>query len=268
MKLGLIGCGAIGRTIAGSLDGLDIELAVIFDIKREQAERLWAKLSRKPKIAGDFKDFLDERVDLVVEAASYEAVKDYSEEILDSADLMIMSTSAFAIYPGLYDLLREKALKHKRKIYLPSGAIVGLDGVKSAAGEIAEVVLTTTKNPCSIEQTEYLTKKGISLKDLQGRKVLFQGPAREGAGYFPRNLNVLSTLSYCGIGLQRTVVRLIADPGIRNNTHEMAVKGRFGEFTTKAINLPAKDNPKTSRLAGLSAVATLKRILEPFQIGT
>lgn len=267
MRVGLIGCGAIGSLIARALPGLGFQLRAVFDLDRQRARRLLAEATAA-EIADDIDEFLQRRVDLVVEAASHKAVRDYGERVLEVADLMIMSTAAFAVYPGLHRRLEERARELGRKIYLPSGAIVGLDGVKAAKGQIEEVVLTTTKSPASIEQTEYLTQKGIILDELRERTVLFSGPASEGAKLFPKNLNVLSTLALAGLGLERTEVRLVADPRAEHNTHELTVKGEFGEFTTRAVNLPSAENPRTSYLAALSAIAVLRRIKEPFQIGT
>jgi len=267
MKVGLIGCGAIGSLIARALPGLGIKLVVAFDIDKERARRLLAEPT-DTEIAGDIDEFLHKRVDLVVEAASAQAVRDYGERVIEVSDLMLMSTAAFAIYPELHRLLEERARKFRRRIYLPSGAIVGLDGVKAAQGLIEQVTLTTTKNPAAIEQVEYLTERGIILKDLRESEVLFSGPASEGAKLFPKNLNVLSTLALCGLGMEGTTVKLVADPQVDHNIHELTVKGEFGRFTTKTVNLPSEENPRTSQLAALSAIATLKKIKEPFQIGT
>jgi aspartate dehydrogenase len=60
----------------------------------------------------------------------------------------------------------------------------------------------------------------------------------------------------------------VVDPTIKRNIHEIRVKGKFGEFTARTENMPSPNNPKTSHLAALSAVATLKRITENLLIGT
>ena len=164
---------------------------------------------------------------------------------------------------------QKKAMKKKRKLYIPSGAVVGIDGVKAASiGKIEEVTLTTIKNPKSIAQTPFLKKKGIDLKKINRKTVLYEGYAKEAVRYFSTNINVAATLSYAGIGPRKTKVRLIADPKVKENIHEIRVKGNFGEIVTRAKNLPSPQNPKTSYLAVLSAIRTLKKILEPVQLGT
>ena len=269
LKVGLIGCGTIGNILAKAIDGWeDYELAVIFDIKMKAAKNLYERMNKKPKIAPNFNEFLKEEKKLVVEAAIYKAVKDYGKKILETSDLMVMSTAAFVIYPELYSQLGNIAKEKGRKIFLPSGAVVGIDGIKSARDKIEEVTLITTKNPKSIEQTKYLTDRGIHLKDIQEKTVIFEGSAKEAPRYFPKNLNVASTLSFSGIGFEKTRVILIADPNIKENKHEIIAKGLFGEFKTQAKNIPSHSNPKTSYLAAFSAIATLQKINDPFQIGT
>jgi aspartate dehydrogenase len=63
-------------------------------------------------------------------------------------------------------------------------------------------------------------------------------------------------------------VSLIVDPIIENNIHEINVKEDFGEFTFLTRNVASPTNPKTSLLAVYSAITTLKKITEGFQIGS
>jgi aspartate dehydrogenase len=50
--------------------------------------------------------------------------------------------------------------------------------------------------------------------------------------------------------------------------HEIVVRGEFGELRTVVENVPSRSNPRTSFLAALSAIATLKQVCEPLKIGT
>ena len=85
---------------------------------------------------------------------------------------------------------------------------------------------------------------------------------------FPKNINVSATLSLVGLGAKKTKVRIIAAPQMLVNVHEVYVQGDFGSFYTRTENFPSEQNPKTSHLAILSAVATLERILRNVKIGT
>jgi aspartate dehydrogenase len=111
-------------------------------------------------------------------------------------------------------------------------------------------------------------KHNISLKNLKEEKVLFEGNASEAVKGFPKNINVSATLSLVGLGAKKTRVRIIACPHMLVNVHEVYVQGDAGSFYTRTENFPSEQNPKTSRLAILSAVATLERILKNVKIGT
>ncbi|RLI96222.1 MAG: aspartate dehydrogenase [Candidatus Aenigmatarchaeota archaeon] len=271
MRIGLIGCGNIGTILATYIDKelFGIELVGLFDKNGKRAEELSRKLKRvKARVVDSLENLLSLNPKLVIEAASQEAVKDYATKILEKADLMIMSVGALETHE-LYSALLEKARERRRRVYIPSGAILGIDGIKAASlGKIYEVMLTTIKNPKSLEQTPYLTGKGIDLKQIKERTVLFEGCARDAIKYFPKNVNVAATLSYASIGSEKVKVRIIADPEVKNNIHEIYAKGDFGELYTRAKNVPSQANPKTSYLAALSAMQTLKQILEPVRIGT
>lgn len=256
MRIGMIGAGAIGTVIARHIASNDeLELAAVLDLD-EQALARMKRLDSNTVCITDFDDFLEQDVDLYIEAASQDAVREYGDRLLDKEDLMIMSIGALAD-DELKDRLYTTAKKSDRKVYLPSGAIAGVDAVKAASADaIYEAVLTTRKNPISLG------------RDDSEEVVVFEGSAREAAEKFPSNINVAATLGLAGIGMERTRVKIISDPGVDRNTHEIYVRGEFGELRTRTENMPSPDNPKTSYLAALSAVKTLKKIAEPFQVGT
>jgi len=248
----------------------DIALKSIYDIVSEHAEKLVSSLSKKPVIAKSADELLENKeIQIVIEAASQDAVRQYSVKALNKEkDLMIMSTGAL-MDDVLFQEISELAKSKRRKVYVPSGAIVGLDNVKSAAiGCIEEVTLTTRKPPLSFEGAPLIRNKKIDLSSLKEPLVLFEGPAREAVKLFPQNVNVSASLSLAGVGPDRTKVRVITDPGIEHITHEIYVKGDFGELRTKAINKPFPTNAKTSYIAALSAIATLKKISESIVVGT
>ena len=271
--VGLIGCGSIGTVIAKAIDGGkagELELVAVYDIVREHAERLVKSLSKKPVIAETSSDLIKRRdINLIVEAASQDAVREYAVKALrEGKDLMVMSTGAL-LDENLYQEVLNVAKRTGRKVYVPSGAVVGLDNVKSAAlEEIESVTLTTRKPPVSFEGAPFIKERGVDLTSIREPKVLYEGPAREAVKLFPRNVNVAASLSLAGVGADRTWVKIIADPNVKGITHEVRVKGAFGELMTKTVNRPFPDNPKTSYIAALSAIATLKKVSENIDIGT
>jgi aspartate dehydrogenase len=268
LKIGLVGCGVIGTEIARSIDRGEIsaELVAVCDQNPERAEDLIGGLKRRP-----IKASLEELVslsDVVVEAASQRAVPAIAMATLQKGkSLMIMSVGALADV-DLYRSLKSLAQERGCKIYIPSGAISGLDGLKSASsGQIRRVTLTTTKSPAGLEGAPYILEKKIDLGALKAPTLIFEGSAYEAVKAFPANVNVAATL--CLAAREGEVrVKVVVDPGIKVNMHEIVAEGDFGRITTKVENVPSPKNPRTSYLAALSAVATLRSIVEPVKIGT
>lgn len=271
-EVAIIGCGAIGGILARSIDGGnagETELVTLFDLERGRAEELANDLSSSPTVAGGIGDILeDEAVDLVVEAASQEAVSEYSTDILRSGkDLVVLSVGAFSD-EELLEEVRVEAENADSRVYLPSGAILGLDGIQAA--EIAgfeEAVLTTRKPPETLSATKFVRENNIDLSGLEESRVIFEGPASEAVEEFPGSVNVAALLSLAGAGFRKTKVRVVADPSLEQNVHEVRVEGEAGEFTTEARNFPSPENPKTSYLAALSAIRTLRNLTGSFWIG-
>ena len=258
IKISLLGCGNIGRFIANAIDKgvINCKLLKIFDENQKAIEDFNKGISFTVSVADNIEDLVRDS-DLVVEAASQEAVKEYATKILSSGkDLMIMSVGALAD-DTLFREMKRIAKEKNVRIYMPSGGVVGLDGVTAAKlVQIDTVEITTRKNPKIL---------GV---DVNEETVLYEGPALVGVRKFPKSVNVAATLSLAGIGLERTKLRVIADPKVDRNIHEIRVKGAFGEFKTITKNVPSPQNPKTSWLAALSAIATLKKICNVVQIGT
>lgn len=266
LKIGIIGCGAIGSELSKAISSRipQADLAAIADIDKEKARKLAQAFLPHPQVLP--LEELIARVDLVVECASSSASAAITEKTLSRGkDILVMSVGGLLGQENLFQLAREKNCR----IYLPSGALAGLDGVKSAAaGRIDSVTLTTRKPPAGLKGAPYLMKKGIDLGSLTKEKVIFQGTAEEAVEGFPRNINVAAALSLAGVGAAHTRVRIVADPAISRNVHEIEVEGEFGRLVSRTENLPSPSNPKTSFLAILSAIATLKAIVSPVKIGT
>jgi aspartate dehydrogenase len=249
----------------------DTNLVAICDLYENQVTPLKEALSlpnlfctTEPE---DLINHLD--VDFVVEAASQETVQAVAEKVLFAGKgLLIMSVGALRD-EGLTHRLERLAREKSVKVYLPSGAICGLDGVKAASvEEITRVEIATTKHPRGLEGAPYLVENKISLNDLTGPKTVYNGNAREAAKGFPKNVNVAVALSLAGIGVDRTIVTIIADPNATKTQHEVRVVGAFGELHTSIKNFVHPENPKTSYLAALAAIRTLRKITEPIQVGT
>ena len=92
------------------------------------------------------------------------------------------------------------------------------------------------------------------------------GRLREAALRFPENVNVAAALSLAGIGMDRTSVRVVADPAVSHNTHEIIAKGYFGEIRIVLQNIPGP-NPKTGRIVPLALIKALRNLTAPVVVG-
>ena len=269
IKIGVIGCGFIGSQICFAIDSgiVSAELFGISDFSNEKAETVLKQLQKAtPQIKTP--EELIKSCDLIVECASQEAVLKYALSAAENGvDMMVLSVGAFQD-ASFYSLLKEKAASHNSKIYIPSGAIAGTDGLKSAADAGLSSVSVTTRKPISgLIGSPYLIQNNINLQKIEVPTLVFEGSAADAVLAFPKNVNVCATISLCGLGFDKTTVRIIADPTISENIHELDVCGEFGHMKMIIENKPSPQNPKTSYLAALSAVSALKRITDPVQIG-
>ncbi len=269
IKIGVLGCGFIGTQICRAIDKgfVSAELFAVYDTSYEKAQQLSLSLeSQKPHFLTPSQMF--ENADLVVECASPDAAKSYVLDALkNDCDVLVMSAGVFED-PEFYKNAYEIAKENKKRIYIPSGAISGTDGLKSASSaKIDSVVLETRKPVSGLIDAPFVVNNKIPLKEIKEPTLIFEGKANEAVINFPKNVNVCATVSLCGIGFEKTIVRIIADPTINKNIHKLEVKGDFGEMFVEIKNSPAPTNPRTSYLAALSAISKLKEITNPFQIG-
>ena len=145
--------------------------------------------------------------------------------------------------------------------YVPSGGIGGLDALRTAClAGVEEVSIQVAKPPAAWTGIAYVERLGIDLGGLTRPAILFDGPAREGVPHFPQNVNIAAVLALAGIGMDRTRLKVVADPGLTLNTHTIRVAGRSGRFTVVLENVPSPENPKTSWLACYSALAALRTL--------
>lgn len=261
----------MGTQIALAIDSGKIPaiLTHVFDESKEKSKLLVEKLVNKPEIVENSHLLSSNPVDIVVEAASQDAVRDVSLSVLQNKkDLMIMSVGAL-LDESIYDILSDACKDFKKTIYLPSGAIAGLDGLKSVKDELESLSITTTKHPRSLKGAKFFENSNVNLDEIKSSTVIFDGIAKEAVSLFPANINVAALLSLSGIGSEKTMVKIIADPKTDKNTHHIEAEGKFGKMTFTIENYPDVNNPKTSRLAILSAIETLRKYCsDDIQIGT
>lgn len=263
-SIGIVGCGAIGRALirAATAGRLAVAIAGVTSRTESSARRFLSEFEQPtPYLA---LNRLIESADLVVEAAGGAVVPPLAEQVFAAGkDLMVISVGALLDHPEIIERSRASGCR----LYVPSGAIAGLDGIKSAVmGKIAHVTHTTRKPPAGLEGAPYLVERGISLAGLQEEKEIFTGSAREACRGFPANVNVTAAVSLAGIGPDQTRVKIFAVPGLARNCHDIDVEGEFGKLHVRIENVPS-ENPKTGKLTALSILRAVQDVVDPVRIG-
>lgn len=259
MRVGLIGFGAIGRAVAALVAAEAAgSVAIVGVLVRDPARS-------RPQLAapavGTAMALLALAPEVVVEAGGHAALATHGPAILRAGrDLIAVSVGALAD-PATHDALIAAAQEGGARLIVASGAIGGLDALSAAAlGGLARVTHTTRKPPRSLLPADEAAA-------LTEARELFRGSARAGALRYPESINVAAAVSLAGIGLDRTEVRVIADPGVSRNHHEVVAEGTFGRFCFTIENVPSDDNPRTGRLVAPSIVRALRRRRAPLVVG-
>lgn len=240
--VGIIGCGAIGTLIAEAVERgiVKCEGLLLYDSEVSRSQQLKRSLHVPVTVVRNVDEMIKLKPAVIVEAASQQAAKDYIGDVLVAdIDLIVMSVGA----------LLELDVKSGR-LHVPSGAVGGLDALSSATlAGVDEVVLTTRKSP-----------KVLDLDNVE-EKVVYEGNAEEAVRRFPREMNVAAALALT-VPREKVKVRVISDPEVKRNVHEVTVKWKYGDMLMRFENEPHPQNPKTSALAAWSAIKLLKDILE------
>ena len=242
MKIGIIGCGAIGTLIAESVENgiVKCDGLILYDSDVSRSANLKKLLYIPIIVVESVEEMIGLRPVVIVEAASQIAAKQYVSKVLGAdIDLIVMSVGA------LLDLDVQSS-----KLHVPSGAIGGIDAIDAASlVGVTDVTLTTRKNPKVLDM------------DNREEKTVYEGDAKEAVKRFPREMNVAARLALA-VKPVEVKVQVVSDPKVDRNVHEVNVKWKHGDMWLRFSNEPHPANPKTSALAAWSAISLLKKILE------
>ncbi len=259
MKIGIIGTGNIAQFLIEEISKSkkdNLHIVSVFGRNQEVGNELATKYG--VSFFEDIDLFLKSSFDVVVEAATVEVMKNLGAKVLNAGKHLVISSVGALADAGFYRELELLANEKDKDIYVPSGAIGGIDLIKSAnaLGDLRSVSIVTRKSPQS-----------LSL-NVEEETVVFEGSASEAIKQFPKNINVSIVLSIAGIGEEKTKVTIIADPKAKKNSHSIEAEGEFGRFKLQVENEPMKRNPKTSALAALSILAVLRNAGRRVKIGS
>ena len=253
MRITIVGCGSIGRTLAMAADRMEeVKRIYLIDIKKEKAEKLATRLN-KAIVVESVEDELY-HCDLVVEAATQEAAKDVLLKTSSrGVDIMLTSVGAL-VEDDFRATVFDKAKNCDARIYIPSGPMFGMDGLRAAASdELDTVEMVLTAGDASFVD--------IDVSNIKERKVLFSGSAREAVKKFPKNINIAATVSLQGIGFDKTKVTIVLDPEAKTNRFDLIVEGKFGKSECTTSNVYSPESPYNSYLSSLSTISALERII-------
>lgn len=266
LRVAIAGFGAIGTAVARRLDA-GIEGLQLNAVSARDHAKAAARMTgfRQPVPVVTLAE-LAARAEVVLECAPAAVFLEAAQPALEAGRIFIpLSAGALLDHPELVELARARG----GRIIVPTGALIGLDAVRAAAeGSIRTVRMVTRKPPKALVGAPYLVTRGISLDGLNRPVKVFEGNAREGARGFPANVNVAAALSLAGIGPDRTRLEIWADPTLERNTHHIEVEADSARFSMTVENLPSDENPRTGRLAALSAIATLRDLVSVLKVGT
>jgi aspartate dehydrogenase len=264
-RVAIAGLGPIGikvmQALDAGIDGLMLSAVAVGNPAKPRPEL--ERLTRRPPVLS--LEQLAGAADMVIECAPAALLRAIVQPFVAAGKTaLVLSAGALLDQWDLVDVAR----KSGGQIVVPTGALIGLDAVTAAAeGVIHSVRMVTRKPVAGLVGAPYLVKNNIDIAGLREPRKVFDGTAREGARGFPANVNVAAALSLAGIGPDRTMLEIWADPALDRNTHRIEVEADSASFTMSIANVPS-DNPKTGRITALSVIAALRKMNAPLRVGT
>jgi len=262
IKIGIIGCGCIGSAVGEFVSGQmnkAMALSAVYDLKKSNAGALAKQAGKNTRVCSSLDEVI-RKADLVIEAASVNVVREVLVKcIAQKKNAFIVSVGGLLGKESLF----KKAADRGITIYIPSGAICGIDGISAfPANSIRKVTLTTIKSPTSLTDVD-----GTAGGSAEQEQVIFEGGVKEAIQKFPKNINV-SALLFLASHYKDIRVCIKADPKIKRNVHKIDVDSEYGAIHLTIENVPSPDNPRTSFLTILSVENLLRKIVSCVKIGS
>lgn len=266
LTVGIAGLGAIGLHLARALDQGVQGLRLVAVSARDQAKAAanLAGFKHKPALVSLAE--LAEHADIVVEAAPAAVFEEVAKAAIERGRVFVPS-SVGALLPRMH--LVERAKQTGARIIVPTGALLGLDAVRAAAeGNVSTVTIETRKPPGGLVGAPYLDLHKIDVSVITTPTLIFKGNAFDAAQGFPANVNVAAALALAGIGPERTMVEIWADPGVTRNMHTIRVEADEVRLTMTIENVPSVENPRTGKITPLSILACLRGMTSTLKVGS
>ncbi len=267
LRLAIGGLGAIGLTVANRVDRGDLPGIALVAVSASDLVRARSRLEgfrQQPELVPLAE--LAEHADVVLECVPARHFAEIATPVV-ARGRILMPLSVGQLLDHMH--LVEQAKVTGARILVPTGALLGLDAVRAVAeGRVESVRIVTRKPPRGLAGAPLLVERGISVDGLTAPLKVFEGTAREAIRGFPANVNVAVALSLAGIGPDRTMIEIWADPGVTRNTHTIEVRSDSSDLSMTIANIPSEATPATGKVTALSAIAALRRLTAPLVIGS
>jgi len=267
LKLAIGGLGAIGMAVARRIDNGAIPGIVLAAVSARDTEKARTKidgLRTTPALVA--LPELADHADVVLESVPARHFSDIAEATIAKGRIL-MPLSVGQLLTNTH--LVEKAKQTGARIIVPTGALLGLDAVRAVAeGSVDSVRIVTRKPPRGLAGAPHLVRNNISVDGLTAAVKVFEGTARDAIAGFPANVNVAVALSLAGIGPDRTMIEIWADPSVDRNVHTIEVRSDSSDLSMTIANIPTVENPATGKITALSALAALRRLTAPLVVGS
>ena len=263
LKIALIGYGAISQMLFDIFRDRKPAIDIVGVLVRPgRAKATQKQVGRKVAVVESLKALLKLKPDVVVEAASQQAVRDWGEAILKKGiDFMVIATGSYGD-PKLWKRHLATAEKSGARLRLPSGAIAGLDGLLAMRHDgLSRVKYISIKPPHAWSGTPAETD--FDLPSIKEPTVIFRGTPADAGRLYPKNANLAVTVALCGAGLAKTEIELVADPTLPpgTNASRLEVEGDSGELKMERLGRAMPDNPKTGVLTALTMADDLMKMV-------
>lgn len=258
--LAIVGCGKLAEIVVDALiNGLLPNYRLIGTLSRtiDKAHYLSDKINSTQK---DYQcnafESIDEllalKANYIVESATPDVLKSFALRALkNNTSIVPLSIGAFAD-EKFYKDVQKAALDNGVKVYIPSGAIGGLDVMRTVSlmGK-TNVKFSTQKSPKPLRHTKVYDE----LLEIEKREV-FSGNAIEAIALLPTQVNVAVATSLATVGPESIGVSINSTPNYVGDRHVITIKNDQVDATLDIYSA-------TSEIAGWSVVHTLLNIASP-----
>ncbi|HEX3759839.1 MAG TPA: aspartate dehydrogenase domain-containing protein [Kofleriaceae bacterium] len=250
VRVGLIGFGFIGKGVYRAIVERELGGLEVAFVWNRSADKLAGVPAER--VVADLASFARTAPDLILESAHPDITRAHGEALVACCDYMPFSVTALAD-SALHQRVMAAATAHGHRLVLPQGALVGTDALLGWRHMWRDVTITFRKHPGNID----LTAVNLRADEIRGETVVFDGPVRDIAPLFPRNVNTMVTCALATIGVDRCRGRMIADPALDHAVAEVEAWGKDGSHLQIVKHQPMVGVSGTEMLA--SALRSLQK---------